>query len=204
MKLTAVLLLLAASFAAFAQTPISPRTFAARSPTIPCEQHDTAAGADLMPLDGSNNWAIPPAATTGEVPPAFGITQVCLTHSVYGDQVGSHSTAGKSGPNGDLLTPITSGSGTWCAVYNPPNQFVPGEYLDVHASCVSGFHWVSLHVTYVPAPGSAAAAPGTSVHRQAVFRGQWVTLLNGSRVGDSATVRFPDGREVIVKLKDLQ
>lgn len=203
MKTLFVLLI---AFAQFAIAQSSPRTFAVRSPTIPCGTSPTSAGADVMPLDNSNNWRIPSAVGTGSLPASFGITQVCLTHSIDGVQEDSHATAGHSGPNGDLMVPVITGTGTVCTNFNPPNQFIPGEYLDVHAGCRKGYHWVFLWIQYVSdTPGvDARALQDAPIESKYLYQGQWVVILSGTRVGTTVKVRLQNGLISTVDISDLQ
>lgn len=174
----------------------------------------TAAGADLMPLDGAFEWQANRAAIGAPGPDAMpalpvGITKVCLAHHINGVAVESYSVAGKSGPNGDYMTPFFTGVGTMCMDWNPPTPWAPGEHVDVHAACIHGTHWVNLTIQYVPLSSKKAAdiRAATEVIQaspQYLYQGQWVIVIAGTRVGDTVKVRFADGREATVSVKDLQ
>lgn len=142
MRLFLVLLLVTTS--AYGQTPL--KSFAFRSPDMPCTGHD-----ELMPLDGQGNAFAPPARSSPiEMQANFKIRIACISHSIKGEQHPSWALIGHWGPNGDHTSPVVLGTGTQCLSFpaDAPVVFTKGEYLDVHAACVRGSHWVMMQIWY--------------------------------------------------------
>jgi hypothetical protein len=148
MRLLFALLLFSST--AMAQVPL--KSFAMRSPDVACTGYD-----QLMPLDGDGNTLAPPAIPSSmpefapkQVPLNFKIRIACISHSIRGDPSFSWALIGHSGPNGDHTSPVVHGTGVQCLSFpaDAPVVFTHGEYLDVHAGCVRGTHWVMMQIWY--------------------------------------------------------
>jgi hypothetical protein len=137
------LAILCAIFAAWAIAQSPARTFTFLSQTSDCN------GGDQLMMLAPGQWSAPPAVPgAGVMPPSFSIRQVCVSHMIVGDTTDSYVVAGKSGVNGDHLTPMMPFQGFVCMGFSPANPFVVGEYLDVHARCTGVRHWVTMTVQY--------------------------------------------------------
>lgn len=153
-KLLLGLILATLSTIACAQSALPLKSAAWRGPDIACGSSPTAAGADLMPLDGSMHWETqnaPPGA--GPWPAGYNllVRKVCVSHGgTFADSDG-YAVVGHSGPNGDHVSPWLLGKGTICLSYDwdSPVVVTGGEYFDVHAGCSSGTHYVVLQLWYV-------------------------------------------------------
>jgi hypothetical protein len=136
---------------AWAEPPKLLKSFSYMSQTVACNGDD-----QLLPFDKKGDWKMaagyaPPGA--GEFPSGnFYVRAVTVSHAINGNIADSYAVVGHGGPNGDHVSPWLMGPGTQMITYpeDAAPLFTAGEYFDLHARCISGNHWATMQIWYIP------------------------------------------------------
>lgn len=135
----------------WAEPPKPLKSFSYMSQTVTCD-----GGDQLLPFDKKGDWKMAPGYAppgAGEFPSGnFFVRVVTLSHTIDGKVADSYAVVGHSGPNGDHISPWMVGPGTQMIAYpeDAAPLFTAGEYFDLHSRCMSGIHWATMQIWYVP------------------------------------------------------